>query len=122
VPVTVTDVALLAETVNVLEVPAVIEAGIAVTVTVGFRASGGVWDGGAVETDEHPASPNNTVRTEANFAELTRKEGCARIFIDMFPSQYASRARGQVQLLETVPKGKNLPSTFEVFRRRADNA
>jgi hypothetical protein len=109
--VTVTDVALLADTDNMAEAPALMEAGLAVTVTVGiWTVTVGCCVVGCVLElfEPHPASPSSTgtIRTEANFTELPRKDRCARAFIGMFPSLYASSARSYVQRLKSIGLGR----------------
>lgn len=83
---TVTEVALVADTVRVVEPPALIEAGLAETVTAGFSAGGGVLE--ALPEPPHPDSPSRTgtAKTRANFIIQPGKTGYSRAFIGKFPS------------------------------------
>jgi hypothetical protein len=81
VPVTVTAVALLAATVNMDELPAVIEAGLAAMLTVGVAVG--------VLLKLAPPHPVNTRRsgnmnTIANGEEILRRNRWAHVFITVF--------------------------------------
>lgn len=107
-PARVTAVALLADTVNMVEAPALMEAGLAETVTVGFWAGGGVLE----LPEPHPERPSKTgtTKTRATFTERPRKGKRAETFIDMFPSLSASYARTYSELLKTWARRLESPA------------